>query len=165
MTERERRAGGVGMDGQLVHPGEIALVTDGKMLISIVSVGVAVCLWEHGGTLAALAHFVEPRIQIPHQATSRFGNVALIKTIQLIREYGPMGQVEAQIFGGAHQPGASAHGIENVEMARKVLQARGIPIVSEDIGGSKGRKLMFDTKTGHVAVIRVHHLRQEDWNP
>jgi len=165
MTEKERRLGGIGIEGQLVEPGEIALVTDGKMLVSIVSVGVAVCLWEHGGTLAALAHFVEPRIHIPLQATPRFGNVALIKTVQLIREYSPQGKIEAQIFGGAHQPGSSDHGPENIEMARKVLLARGIPIVSEDIGGSKGRKLMFDTKNGHVAVIRVHHLRKEDWQP
>ena len=163
--KEERRKGGQGIEGHLVRPGEIVLVHDGTLLVSVVSMGVSVCLWEHGGTLAGMAHFLEPRVTDPLRATARYGNVAVSKLIQMARESSPAGALEAQIFGGAHPPGKEdKRGVANVEMARKVLVARGIPIVSEDIGGSKGRKLLFDSKNGHVAVIRVHHLRAEDWH-
>ncbi len=27
-----------------------------------------------------------------------------------------------------------------------------------------GRKVMFDTATGHVAILKVHELRRDDWD-
>ncbi len=37
-------------------------------------------------------------------------------------------------------------------------------VASEDVGGKKGRKILFDTASGHVAVLKVHDLRREDWS-
>jgi chemotaxis protein CheD len=50
-----------------------------------------------------------------------------------------------------------------VEIARKILREKGIAIASEDVGGSVGRKIVFDLATGHVAVLKVHKVRDEDW--
>lgn len=165
MRGEERRIGGKSIDGVFVRPGEILLVRDGTLIVSVVSVGVVVCIWERGGPLAAMAHFVEPRTDDVNRATARFGNVAIPKLLSMVREEQPLKNLEAQLFGGAIPPKGFGCGQENIAMARKVLSTRNIPIVSEDIGGSKGRKLMFDTKNGHVAIIRVHELRNGDWNP
>lgn len=164
MTKQERRNGGKSIDGVFVKPGEIILVDDGTLLVTVVSDGVVVCIWESNGPLAGMAHFVEPRTLDSKRATARFGNVAVPTLLQMVQDASPTHPMEAQIFGAANPPRGFGIGADNVAIARKVLSARNIPIVSEDLGGSKGRKLMFDTKTGHVAVIRVHQLRDGDWH-
>ena len=50
-------------------------------------------------------------------------------------------------------------------ISRKILAKQGIPVVSEDVGGRKGRKIVFNTQTNEIAVLKVGHLRKADWYP
>lgn len=164
--EGERRRGGADLQGKQVPPGCIALVQDGTNLVAVAGPSVAVCLWSPDVGVACLAHFAQACVYDPAKATARFGNVAVPRAIDLVKEVGGDGGIEAQIFGGATCQGQDpsiASG--NVDMARRVLAARGVKVVSEDVGGVRGRKIVFHGQSGHVAVIKVHHLRAEDWNP
>ncbi len=165
MPYEERRRNGEQMEGVLVGPGEIALSGDGSPLVGVVSTGLLVCLWNPHGGQAAMAHFVAPATYDAGLATARFGNVALPFAIRMLQE--AIGEddesIEAQVFGGACRDGGHERGIQNLEMARKVLSARSIKLVSEDVGGSKGRKVVFDARSGHAMVIKVHALRAGDW--
>jgi len=40
----------------------------------------------------------------------------------------------------------------NVEASRRLLRDLGVPIVAEDTGGGKGRKVEFDTGSGRLVV-------------
>ncbi|MCJ7615365.1 MAG: hypothetical protein MUO43_02390 [Desulfobacterales bacterium] len=40
-----------------------------------------------------------------------------------------------------------------------------ISIVSEDVGVEKGTKIVFNTDTSEIAVIKVDKLRNKDWYP
>ena len=62
-----------------------------------------------------------------------------------------------------HDPKGDVRGERNLELAEKVLAKRSISVSSRDVGGTKGRKIVFDGRTGHVAVMKVHKLRKEDW--
>jgi len=149
-----------------VPPGSIALVQDGSNLVAVSGSSVAVCLWCADANAACLAHFAQACIYDPEKATARYGNVAVPKALELLREASAGAEIEAQIFGGATCSGQDpsiASG--NVDVARRVLAARGVRVVSEDVGGAKGRKIVFQSATGHVAVVKVHQLRAEDWNP
>nr|QIV52811.1 hypothetical protein [uncultured bacterium] len=75
--------------------------------------------------------------------------------------------IKAQIFGGAFNPEISEKDIgnQNAEIAKKILKKNGINIISEDIGGQIGRKVIFNTKTNEILVIKVEKLRKEDWFP
>ena len=162
----ERRNGGRDVGGKHVPPGAIALVQDGATLVAVAGPGVAVCLWNEATQVACLAHFADPAVYEREKATARYGNVALPTAIALVREAVVGGTIEAQIFGGAARDTADAARADaNVAMARRILTARGIPVVSEDVGGTKGRKIVFQGSTGHVAVVKVHKLRAEDWEP
>lgn len=165
MAFQERRSDGQNVDGILVGPGEIVVVDDGARLVSVVSSGLLVCLWHHGGPQAAVTHFLHPAIYDPLRATARYGNVALPRAIAMLRECcgDPLAVLEAQIFGGAERFGTDERSQRNLEMARKILAATSVAIASEDVGGSKGRKVMFDAHTGHAVVIKVHALRESDW--
>lgn len=162
----ERRRGGADLSGKQVPPGCIALVHDGSNLVAVSGPSVAVCLWSAEAGVACLAHFAQACVYDPGRATARYGNVAVPKALEMMREASRNGEIEAQIFGGATCPGQDpsiASG--NVDVARRVLAARGVRVVSEDVGGAKGRKIVLQGATGHVAVVKVHQLRAEDWNP
>ncbi len=160
----DRRKAGNDLDGILVHPGEIAVVGDGSRLVSVVASGVAVCLWAPDSEIAAMAHFVEPRTDDPARTFARFGNVAVPEVVRLVRDSAPKDRIEAQIFGGAKEHPGDSRGEENISMAEKVLASRMIEVTSRDIGGSKGRKVVLDGRTGQTAVVKVHKLRSEDWS-
>ncbi|HOX53739.1 MAG TPA: chemotaxis protein CheD, partial [Fibrobacteria bacterium] len=106
---------------------------------------------------------VEPRTSNRTACYARFGNVAVPEVVRLVRLEDPRGPLEAQLFGGAQEYPGDRRGSENVAMAEKVLAARQIEVSSRDVGGTKGRKVLFDGKSGQVAVLKVHQLRQEDW--
>lgn len=161
----ERRSNGLALDGVLVRPGEMALALDGSTMVSVVGSGVVVCLWAPAERMAALAHFVEPRVDDPDRATARFGNAAVPEIVRMVRSRGRCDGLESQLFGAAQANEVDGRGEANAGMALRILARLSVPVVSRDIGGSKGRKVVFDGSTGQVAVMKVHQLRAEDWNP
>ena len=75
--------------------------------------------------------------------------------------------LETQIFGGAYNPAISPKDIghENITIARKILAREGLRVVSEDVGGEKGRKIVFNCPANEIAVLKVDKLRKGDWYP
>ena len=66
-------------------------------------------------------------------------------------------RLQAKLFGGANVIDAFRDrdnhlGLQNVHIARELLEAEAIPVVGEDVGGHKGRKLIFLTDDGSVWV-------------
>ncbi len=111
-------------------------------------------------------HYLYPFTRDRRTATPKFGNVAIAALVRLMDEAGSIREnVEAQIFGGAAGGSRSDGevGARNVNVARRMLSRKGIPIVSEDTGGQKGRKVVFDLATGEVAVFKVQRIRENDW--
>jgi chemotaxis protein CheD len=65
--------------------------------------------------------------------------------------------LRAKLFGGAcvleAMQGRENHlGDKNVEIARKMLADAGIPVVASDVGGGRGRKLIFHPHEGSALV-------------
>ncbi|MFV0423683.1 chemotaxis protein CheD [Oleidesulfovibrio sp.] len=70
-------------------------------------------------------------------------------------------EVEVKLFGGAFSMGLKEEypdrcvidvGGRNVSRAREVLADKGLMIIGEQVQGSRGRKLLFNTATGEVWV-------------
>lgn len=133
---------------------------------AVVGSGVSVCLWDRRLLFGAMNHFLYPVMDDPARATPLFGNVATAELIRMMIESGSRTQdLVAQILGGA-SPQQGAHtsvGPRNVEIARRVLNRREVAVSSEDTGGLMGRKVVFDTATGHVITLKVHQIREDDW--
>ncbi|MGM0442870.1 MAG: chemotaxis protein CheD [Fibrobacterota bacterium] len=127
---------------------------------------VSVCICSGAGGYGAMNHFLYPRTADPARATPMFGNVATLALIRMVQDEGfHPSELEAQIFGGAYPPGAAGRdiGAENIAVAEKVLARKGITLVSRDVGGGRGRKIVLDVATGHVAVVKVRAIRNSDW--
>jgi chemotaxis protein CheD len=131
---------------------------------------VAVALWDKKREYGGMNHFLFPLTRNPGEATARYGNVAVTALVRLFLEEGSERKnLEGQIFGGAHPAESPGEVMEicrrNVDVSRRILMKNKIPIVSEDVGGTRGRKVVYNTLTNDVAVFRVERLRESDWYP
>ncbi len=149
----------------LLERGCIYIATGEGAVQTVLGSCVSVCLWDPEAHCGGMNHFIYPQTMRKDQATPKYGNVATMALIKLMCEEGcSIGSLTAHIIGGGHPDGAmDSTGMRNVEVARKVLNEKGITIMSEDVGGRVGRKVVFDLSTGQVAVLKVTKLRAEDW--
>lgn len=148
-------------------PGHIYYSREPVKVGAVLGSCVAVCLWDRRKKCGGMNHYIRPATNKATHATAQFGNVAISALIKMMIDAGckPENMV-AQVLGGASRPDESGEvGLKNVKMAREILKRRGIRIFSEDVGGHLGRKIIFDTETGHVAVLKVHNIRESDWAP
>jgi len=129
---------------------------------------VSVCIYDRKRKMGGMNHFQFPWAKDRHKATARYGNVAIRTLLQIMHDSGSKSKhLEAQIIGGAHNRDVSYRDIgrENLKAARDLLIKRGIAVTSEDTGGEKGRKVVFNTETNELAVVKVDRLRIGDWFP
>jgi chemotaxis protein CheD len=97
------------------------------------------------------------------QEEARYVRCSIRKMVKLFEREGVRpGQIEVKVFGGADMFGASVSGRGrlsvgrlNIEAAQKTMQEAGLNVVSLDVGGTEGRKLYFDTRTGEVLLKRI----------
>jgi chemotaxis protein CheD len=65
--------------------------------------------------------------------------------------------LRAHVFGGACVGGGFGAGLglgaRNVDVVRETLRSHGVRLVGEDVGGARGRKVVFCTATGSARVV------------
>jgi chemotaxis protein CheD len=143
-----------------LHPGQLFVSSEGHEVTTILGSCVAVCLWDSVAKIGGINHFLLPAFSGEGIASTRFGDVATKELIrQLLARGGRRHMLEAKIFGGAcvvdaFQFRQNHLGESNARTAEDLLRAAGIPSSAQDVGGRRGRKLIFHTDTG-AAWIKV----------
>ncbi len=141
-----------------IKSSEICVVTEATMLRTVVGSCVAVCMFDREKKIAGMNHFLLPRLLAGADKSQKgkFGDLAIPELLRQMKRRGAEPEnIVAKIAGGASVLSISSHNhvpLENVKSARTALNKLGICIVSQDVGGSKGRKVEFDTATGHVTI-------------
>jgi chemotaxis protein CheD len=143
-----------------LHPGQVFVSAEAASVTTILGSCVAVCLWDPARGLGGVNHYL-----LPHRSggatSSRFGDVSLGQLVdRLVALGGVLSRLRAKVFGGAWvtrvSPPTEGHlGQQNVEVARRLLEREGIPVVAEDTGGDHGRRLVFHTDDGSAWVRRI----------
>ena len=149
-------------------PGYVFVPTKPTVISAVLGSCVAVSIYDKERMVGGMGHFQVPQIQDKHRATARYGNVATFALIRMMIDDGSkVKNLEAQVFGGAYDRNVCSRNIgrENVIVARRILAKHRIRIISEDVGGEKGRKVVFHTHTNEIAVLKVDKLRRSDWYP
>ena len=151
-----------------LEPGYIFVATNPTSISTVLGSCVSVCLYDRKRKTGGMNHYRLPCIREKNIATANYGNVAIITLIRMmIHDGSKLKHLEAQIFGGAYNPSVSKKDIgrENILIAKKTLARERIHITSEDVGGRKGRKIVFNTDTNEIVVLKVDRLRLSDWYP
>ena len=151
-----------------LQPGYIFTSLEPTLITTVVGSCVAVCLYDRRLGSGGMNHFLYAKPPRRGKNTPQFGKVALPALIRMMVSQGSrVEDMEAQLFGGASRnlshPSSVAR--QNIKMARKILKKKGIPVVSEDIGGTKGRRVLFHTKTNEAIIMKTNKLRRGDFAP
>lgn len=155
-------------DNYFLQPGYIIVPEQATTISTVTGSSVMVCLFDKKKLIAGFNHFQLPHIKEKGKTTAVYGNVATTTLIKMMCSRGSKAKhLEAQLFGGAFNREKSDRDIgkKNVEAAKRVLKKYRINLISEDTGGEKGRKIVFNTHTNEAAVLKVDSLRDNDWYP
>jgi len=152
-----------------LEPGGLFTRGEPAMVSAVLGTCVAVCLHDRRLKIGGMNHFLYPKTKMFGPANPQYANVSIPTLINMLRRQGcRLEDLEAQIFGGGEAPGATSRdktGYQNIQMARRLLKKSGIRVVSEDVGGLKGRRLIFHTGTNEALVMKTHRIRRGDFYP
>ena len=151
-----------------LQPGYIFTSSEPALISTVVGTCVAVCVFDRRLGIGGMNHYLYPKAGRQAKTTPQYGNVAVPALIRmLVSQGGRVEDMEAQIIGGGARSMNDLTGLgnRNVKMARKILRKKGIPIVSEDVGGVKGRRVMYHTQTNETIIMKTHRLRRGDFHP
>jgi len=154
----------------LIKPGHIFVSEKPAMISAVLGSCVSVCIYDNRLKIGGMNNFRLPVAEHSSRSTACYGNIATSALINMMIDTGSkVKYLEAQIFGGSSQPDSPAPkkdiAQDNIKIARNILKKKGIPIVSQDIGGEKGRKIVFDTISNQILVLKVDKIRKSDWYP
>jgi len=136
-----------------LQPGQLLVTTVPAEVTTILGSCIAVCLWEPQRRIGGMNHFMLPMSSVSPSASARFGPAAMEQLIEKMRDAGArLPLLRAKVFGGACMFAgmeSSTHlGQKNADVALDFLKRRGVEVVQTDVGGSRGRKLIFHTDEG-----------------
>lgn len=153
----------VGSVTHTLHPGDVACVTRGERLVTLLGSCVAVVMTDPRRTVGAMCHIVHTNtnaLQTTTQRDSAWGDVALDVMYGLLRERGITPQLcEAYVYGGGNmfpgQFGAGHVGECNAHWTLQALAADGVRVLHQDLGGHSYRKLAWTVGPGQPEVTAV----------
>jgi chemotaxis protein CheD len=139
-----------------LHAGQIVVAAEPTAIATILGSCVAVCLWDPEARAGGVNHFLLPH-HVERERSPRFGNVAVPQLVEaLVRAGARRGALVAKVFGGASVLGRMRQGRrlgeENVALALRLLEEARIPVLDRDVGGERGRKLVFVSDEGTAWV-------------
>ena len=142
-----------------LYPGTLLADRQPHLVTTVLGSCVAVCFWDKKSGVGGINHFMLPFWNGKGLPTPKFGNVAIDKLLHKVRKLSDdSNEIVAKVFGGAtmwgNVDGSFMVGERNIELARKMLKEERIKIVSIDVGGVQGRKIIFNTQTGKVLLKR-----------
>jgi chemotaxis protein CheD len=137
-------------------PGQLAVVKASGVVRTILGSCVAVVLYDGRGRVAGVNHFLLPGPAADGADKLRHGPDAIQALIAAVLAEGVTGRLNAAIYGGGAVVDALTRdfsiGDANIQTARRSLAGAGIPIVDEDTGGSRGRKIELALPACRVRV-------------
>ena len=141
-----------------LQPGQLYASAQASAVTTVLGSCVAVCLWDPVAAVGGMNHYLLPFFAGAGKGLPRFGNVAMAQLLDRLVSAGAVrGRLQAKVFGGAcvleaFQARQGHLGEKNATVAFKLLEELAIPVVSRDVGGRSGRKLIFHSDTGHAWV-------------
>ena len=149
-----------------LKPGYLMADRDSIIVSMVLGNCVAVTVFDQRNRFGGIHHFVFPETHIPADRTPQYGNVGIPALFKMLLGMGAnRDHLVAQIIGGATNRDIKdgALGEKNIAAARAALSRLRVPVVSEDVGGTLGRKVLYHSTSNETAIFKVGMLRQNDW--
>lgn len=141
---------------KFLRPGEFYVGREPVIAETLVGSCVAVCLYNFKHGFGAMNHFLMDR---PANSTDseigRYGVTSTRHIIEAVLEIDPApAHYRASVFGGAAvlktANAGGGVGAANIDAALEVLHAARITVARQEVGGTRGRRIRFNTATGEI---------------
>jgi chemotaxis protein CheD len=141
-----------------LYPGTIFTHKGRHLVTTVLGSCISVCLWNEKARVGGINHYLLPLWNGEGLPTPKYGNIAIDRLLEKVSKIAGSGPLVAKVFGGASMwsqaSGALAVGERNIELAFRILEEKKVKIISQDVGGGMGRKIIFDTESGSVLLKR-----------
>jgi two-component system chemotaxis response regulator CheB len=144
------------MRKHFLQPGELIFCSDETEVTTILGSCVAVCLWDRELQVGGMCHYYLAVDGGSGSPKNNYGEFAIPNLLREFKQHGshPKNMV-AKILGGGHVIDfkSEAHedvGKVNISIAKEILKKFSIPVVGENIGGLRGRKVVMNTMDGSI---------------
>jgi len=145
---------------KFIHAGELYVGIEPTEIVTVLGSCVAVCFYDPVRRVAAMNHYLLPVWNGSDIQNPKYGEIAIPRTIEtLVNTGSDVGNLEAKLFGGASMYDMTNEsmmiGKRNIMLAKDMLRKYGIAIKAEDVGGTRGRKILLRSDTGKVMMRYV----------
>ena len=153
-----------------LKPGEMVIREEPMIVTTLLGSCVAVTMFSRRLQMGAICHAVLPtcRKDLPcshsHTEAGKYVECAIRLMLEAFLARGvAKNDIEAKLFGGSDMFDTAARmqcqsqsvGKQNMAMALEMLQRHSVRVATQDMGGPRGRKIIFHTHTGEVFLKRL----------
>ena len=144
------------MNQKIIHSEQFYVSRDPDMeIVTILGSCVAVCLFDEKNSVFGMNHYLLPLWNGNGLKSLRFGNISTERLIEaMYKEGASLSNMKAKVFGGAQININEQFSVapRNIQIAVDILNMYNIPIIAQDTGGEKGRKIFFQNVSGDVYI-------------
>lgn len=138
-----------------LHPSTLFVSSDQNWVTTILGSCISVCFFDQKKKVGGINHYMLPLWNGEGLESPKYGNIAILQLFRKMLDNGAKKEdIVCKIFGGAEVLGEHNSvynvGQRNIDLAFKVMEELGIPIVGSSTGGKVGRRIHFNTHTGEV---------------
>jgi len=146
-----------------LQPGYIFISREPYLIHTVLGSCVSVCVWDSRSKIGGMNHYIYDKTR--KIRNTRYGEVSLPYLIKIMLKEGAKKEnLKVHLLGGAQNPNlGSSLGKANADFAISYLRKINVEIISEDLGGELGRKVVFNNLTGEIIVYKLNRIRSEDW--
>jgi chemotaxis protein CheD len=147
-----------------LNPGYIFVSQEPHLIHTVLGSCIAVYLWDSQYKFGGMSHYIYNKI-FDADRNVKYGEVAIPYLIKLMLGFGAKeSRIKAHIVGGAEHPEfRSPVGAENADLAEKLLADYHIEVLTRDVKGQLGRKVVFNSGTGEILIHKINKIRKDDW--
>lgn len=141
------------MEQKVIYSEQLHVAVNPTEIVTVLGSCIAVCLYDTKTKISGMNHYLLPLWNGNGLKSLKYGNISTERLIEAMLSVGAdLKRIEAKVFGGAvlNIDETISVGPRNVQIAIDVLKQYQIPIVAKDVGGEKGRKIIFSNEDGSV---------------
>ena len=152
----------------LIKSGQVAFSREPALISTICGNGLIISVRDKWRCVGGLANCVYPKHMAKQgKCSNYYVDVAmrsLLRSFQAVRS--APASLEVQLIGGGSFDSAGAKRARDMlQIARKICRRLSLKIISEDVGGELGRKVVFNTFSGEMMIMKTKKVRRTDWLP
>jgi chemotaxis protein CheD len=145
-----------------LKPGELHFAVTPTIVSTVLGSCVSITMHNRQYQLGVICHAVLPEELAPGEPY-RYVDSSVAAMLRMFARYGiAKSDIEVKIFGGAETLPLyekSSHtvtvGKQNILRAHQIIEKEHLKLLASDVGGTRGRKLLFYTQTGEIYLQRL----------